>query len=91
MKEEMNEFQISGNEMECLKHVMSGDESLADLLKSQKSAPSGKTAMCLTRPVAEQVRERLTIELAARGFDENHSPHDLGRMLENLIDRFFVA
>jgi len=49
MKEEMNEFQISANEMECLKHVMSGDESLAHLLKSQNRAPNGKIAMCLTR------------------------------------------
>jgi len=91
MKEESNEFQISADEMEYLKQLASGDESLANLLRWQKSAPRGGLAIRLTHPEAERVRDRLTTALAALGFDENYSTNDLGRMLEGLIDRFYVA
>jgi len=91
MKEETNEFQVSADEMEYLKQLTSGDESFTGLLRSQTISPSGKVAVRLRPFEAEQLRDRLTTELASRGFDENYSPNNLGRMLEALIDRFFVV
>lgn len=36
-------------------------------------------------------RERLTRVSAEVGFDENYSPNQLGRLLETLIDKFYVS
>lgn len=91
MKQESQEFQISADEMECLTQLLSRDESLDGLLTSQNIMPTGKVAVRLTRSEAQRVRDRLTTEVAARGFDETYSPNDLGRTLEGLIDRFYVA
>ena len=91
MKEESKEFQVSAGEMEYLKQLTFRDESFAGLLRCQKLPPSGNVAVRLTSPEAEQLRDRLTAELAACGFDESYSPNKLGRMLEVLIDRFYVA
>jgi hypothetical protein len=89
--EESFEFQVSMDELEYLKELASGDESVASLLGSLDGTPSGRVTVLLTRSEAERVRDRLTTELAARGFDQNYSPNNLGRMVEGLIDRFYVA
>lgn len=91
MKEQSDEFQVSADEMEYLEQLLSRDESLASLLRSQKNPLSGKVAIRLTRAEAERVRDCLTTQLAASGFDQDYSPNDLGRMLEGLIDRFYVS
>lgn len=89
--EESFEFQVAADEMKYLRELVSRDESVASLLRPPEGMLSGRVAVRLTRSEAELVRDRLTTEVAARGFDENYSPNNLGRMLESLIDRFYVA
>lgn len=88
--EERFDFQVSADEMEYLKQLASRDESVAGLLRSFEGTPSGRVAVRLTRSEAERVRG-LTTELAARGFDENYLPNSMGRMVESLIDPFYLA
>ena len=91
MMDEKYNFKLSAREMEYLNQLASRDKSLASLLKSQKGTFDCSLAIRLSRDEAEQVRERLTTELAAIGFDCDYSPNADGRMLETLIDRFYVT
>lgn len=91
LMEDSFEFQISVDEMEYLKQLASRDDSVAGLLRPQEGTASGRVALRLTRSDAERVRDRLTTDLATSGFDENYSPNNLGRMVESLIDRLYIA
>ena len=91
MIEETDEFQVSAEELEHLKELVSRDESLAGLLRFQKCSPGRRVTIRLSRAEAEQLRDYLTTQLAAVGFDENYSPNEKGQMLEELIDRFFMS
>jgi hypothetical protein len=83
-------FNVSPEEFEFLKKLASGDEAISNLLKTSQFASARRVTIGLNRAVAEELRERLTIQLATFGFDENYSPNKLGQMCEDLIDRFFV-
>jgi hypothetical protein len=90
VKKETDEFQVSADELEYLKQLFSHDESLAAMLTFQEVAPSRTVTIRLSRDEAEQLRDFLTTQLAAVGFDKNYSPNEQGQMLEELIDRFYV-
>jgi hypothetical protein len=91
MMEESHEFQVSAKEFDYLKQLVSRDESLAGLLRSQKGAHGCRVTIRLSRAEAEQLRDYLTTQLATAGFDKNYSPNEQGQMLEELIDRFYVC
>jgi hypothetical protein len=86
---ENHEFKVSVTEADYLK-LASRDESFTGLLKFQDGGRSTKLIMQLSRAEAEQLRECLTTQLAAVGFDEDYEPNEQGQMLEDLIDRFFI-
>jgi len=91
MMEETDEFRVSADELEYLKQLVSRDESLAGLLRFQEGAAGRRGTIRLSRRDAEQLRDYLTTQLAAIGFDKNYSPNEQGQMLEQLIDRFYVS
>ncbi len=90
MQEGNHDFHLSAKELEFLRQLASRDKSLAELLGLRQSPGGRSTTIRLARGEAEQIRGYLTTELAAVGFDENYEPNDLGRMLETLIDRFYL-
>lgn len=90
MMEKSHEFQIAGEELEYLRQVVSRDESLASLFRFQEGTPARKVTIRLSPAEAEQIRDYLTTQLAAVGFDESYSPNEQGKMLEDLIDRFYT-
>ena len=90
MNKETAEFQVSADELEYLKQLVSRDESLAGLLTIQEGARGRRVTIRLSRGEAEQLRDSLTTQLAAVGFDKNYYPNEQGQMLEELIDRFYV-
>jgi hypothetical protein len=69
---------------------VSSDESVARLLKFEEGGGSTKLILRLSREDARQLRESLTTQLAAVGFDENYEPNEQGQMMEDLIDKFFI-
>jgi hypothetical protein len=89
--EEKHDFELSADELECLQRLAAGDDMLASLLRLQGHAHSLPVVISLSRSEAEVLREQLTTYLASVGFDENYAPNELGQMLENLIDRFYVC
>ena len=84
------EFPVSADEFEYLRRLVSHDESLAGLLRIREGAPGRRATIRLSRAEAEQLREYLTIQLAADGLNRDYSPNEQGRILEDLIDRFFI-
>jgi hypothetical protein len=65
--------------------------ALAQSLEALRAtADEQQVALPVSREVAERVRASLT-ELAARvGFDGQYAQTDEGRLIEALIDRFFI-
>jgi hypothetical protein len=90
MTETLHDFQLSSQEADYLNGLAAHDESLARQLKSQQQVAGGRVELHLSRAEAERLRDSLTVKLAAIGFDENYSPNEQGRVLEKLIDRFYL-
>jgi hypothetical protein len=57
--------------------------------QSDKSSED-RFAFRLSRVEAETLRECMTERLAAEGFDNNYSLNERGKLLEALIDRFYL-
>lgn len=84
---EVHSFQLSADEFRYLEQLLS-DHALADQLRVEEGPPSRRVNVRLNCAEAEQLRDYLTRRLAAVGFDQNYSPNEEGRRLEDLIDRF---
>lgn len=90
MSDERHDLHVSTDELHFLNQLVSRDELATGLLSFQKVAHGDETTIQLTRAEAEQLRDFLTTQLATVGFDENYSPNEQGRILEKLIDRFYL-
>lgn len=84
------EFFVSSDELDYLKELVSHDETVAHLIKVPQGIPGRKVPIRLNRADAAQLRELLMARMDKGGFDENYEPNVEGKMLETLIDRFFV-
>jgi len=84
------EFPLSEEELEYLKELASGDESLASLFSRPERPPGRRPVIRLSTTEAEQIRDHLTTRLAMVGFDKDYSPNAQGQLLEELIDRFYI-
>ncbi|HEU4624571.1 MAG TPA: hypothetical protein VFS52_07410 [Steroidobacteraceae bacterium] len=47
--------------------------------------------MLVTKEIAEHFRTSFTERLAKAGFDSNYEPNYEGKLLEDLIDRFYFG
>lgn len=90
MKELTHEFRVSAKELEYLLQIALRDESLAGLIRPQDLTRGRGATLRLSRTAAEQLRDRLMNEMDVVGFDESYIPNEQGRIIEALIDRFFV-
>lgn len=90
MKERPHEFQISANELDYLKQIVSDDESLTRLLTNRGATRGNKVSIPLECADAERLRAYLTERLATFGFQKDYSLTEQGQMLEELIDRFYL-
>jgi hypothetical protein len=85
------EFILSKEELLLLRKLSSNNQPLTTLLSSAQAGRGGKFGVRMNRTEAERVRDLLTEELARRGFKEDYSPTKEGQVLEELIDRFYLA
>jgi hypothetical protein len=83
-------FQLSAEEADYLDRLAKDDESLSRHLMSQEELHSHPPRIHLSGAEAEDLRDLLTLKLAILGFDEKYLPNKQGRMLENLIDKFYL-
>jgi len=91
MREETHQFQLSVGSLKYLKELVSRDKSLAGQFGFQEGEPGRRVTIRLSRAKVEQLRDYLTTQLAAVGFDKDYSPNQQGQLLEELIDIFFVS
>jgi hypothetical protein len=90
MTEEKRDFRLSPDELECLVRLTVTEQSLAALVKVPEQ--TGRSiAIRLTPEEAEKLRDFLTTQLAMVGFDEDYNPTPTGKIIERLIDEFFVG
>lgn len=84
------EFRLSPEEFRYVRDLLSSEEVRELLPRFEELAPNGSVVVQLNRTEAERIRDYLTTQLAAVGFDEEYRPNQRGRMIEELIDRFYV-
>jgi hypothetical protein len=84
------EFQMSTQELDYLKQLASIDRLVAGLLRFRDNEQLCNTTVSLSRHEAEQLRSYLTDRLASVGFGDNYALNQQGRILEKLIDIFYI-
>lgn len=90
-KEGAQDFRLTAQEFNFLRQLASEDELFNKLIPHEAREHSDKIAVRLDRAEAERLRGYLTKRLAAGGFDKDYSPTKEGRMLEALIDKFYLS
>ena len=61
----------------------------AQIIDAAQAVGDDRYTVRVSHDVAEQFRSAFTDRLAKIGFDVNYDPTSEGRMLEELIDRFY--
>jgi hypothetical protein len=64
-------------------------ESLAQVIKAAQPISNDRHAVHISRDAGEQFRSAFTERLAKVGFGADYEPTSEGKMLEELIDRFY--
>lgn len=89
--EGLHDFEISAEEMTLLQQLGVAYEKLASVVNRAVAKPRGKYTVTMGRIEAEIVRDSLTEAIARTGFDDDYAPTIHGKMLEELIDRFYTT
>ena len=76
-------------EAEYINTLRLNDSSFQHLLRSHPGISLGLDYISVDKAHAELLRGYFTTRLASVGFDSDYNPNLEGRMLEELIDRFF--
>jgi hypothetical protein len=83
-------IRLSERELMYLQNSQFLPDALAQVVQAAKPTDYGAGALLMSREVAEQFRDEFTMHLAAVGFDADDVPTAEGKLLEDLIDRFFI-
>jgi len=82
---------LSRRQVEYLRQASFLPAELAQIVEAVKSEGHEVRVICVSCEVAEEFRSAFTDRLAKVGFDADYEPTDEGRILEELIDRFFLG
>lgn len=61
------------------------------LLDEAKDRTGRRFSFSIPDDLAEEFRDAFTLRLMEAGFDSEYQPNEEGRILEDLIDQFFVG
>ena len=81
---------ISGREWTYLRNTTFLPANLQEIVR-HADVNGNKYVVRVSREVAEQFRSAFSERLTSRGIDLNYEPTNEGRLLEDLIDRFYAA
>lgn len=84
-------IRLSARELMYLKNVGYLPASLLRLIEAARPISDDNHALSIPQNIAEQFRSAFTDRLARAGFNADYEPTSEGRMLEDLIDRFYSA
>jgi hypothetical protein len=88
MSQDLRSFKLTQDSVLFLKKLACDDTIIGELLRGQISERMTRVELSLEN--VERLREQLTLLLAETGFDDVYSLTEQGRMLETLIDLFYV-
>ena len=91
MPESFVNIKLSPQEMDYLIKANFLKPLQIDAVRAAELANDSTAVLRLSRDSAEEFREAFTSELAKVGFGENYDVTPEGRILEDLIDRFYVT
>lgn len=80
---------LSSRELMYLKNTDFLTPSLAGIIKAARSIGDDSYRVLVSNETAEEFRSAFTNRLAKAGFDRDYNPTSEGKILEDLIDRFF--
>lgn len=81
---------LSGRETMYLRNAAFLPDELARIIKAAKDVEDNGILISLSPQMSERFREVFTEHLAKVGFDEAYEPTSEGKVLEALIDRFYI-
>ncbi len=81
---------LSKSEFDYLRQTSFLERELIKSLEEAREKSGGSFLLDLSPAIAESFRDSFTLELARVGFDQDNELTELGEVLEDLIDRFFV-
>jgi len=81
---------LSNRELEYLKTARFLHPSLVQILNTVTAGRDDEFLLSVSRDVAEEFRSAFTHRLAAAVFGIDYEPNSEGRMIEELIDRFYL-
>ncbi len=84
-------IRLSRTEAEYLRQASFLPSYLAEIVKSGVYASDESVSLTVSRDVAEAFSSAFTDRLAKAGFGADYELTDEGRLLENLVDRFYVS
>ncbi|WP_434111520.1 hypothetical protein [Methylocaldum sp. GT1TLB] len=84
-------IELSRTEMDYLCSAGFLESQQIDTLRAVAQSSDVGVVLRLPRDSVEEFRDAFTEQLAKVGFDENYDLTPEGKMLEDLIDRFFLA
>lgn len=83
--------ELSDREVTYLGSTSFLPQELADLILKARHGGDNQNVIAVTPEIAERFREVFTERLARVGFGPDYEPTSEGKLLEGLIDRFFVG
>lgn len=84
-------IQLSSEQMQFIKRSSFLPTSLARVLDAAQFEGNEALAIYISRDVAEAFRSAFTDQLAKVGFNDDYELTSEGRMLEELIDHFYLV
>lgn len=69
--------------------VLKNDSSLKNIIE-QSRIDNGKFSIDIDNVLADEIRDLCSEQLQLSGFDENYNLNEEGKILENLIDIFYM-
>jgi hypothetical protein len=90
MKEDNTMIVLSSEEFIYFQKISLDQQAFANLIKTGLETSNDKFIIRLNHEKAEQLRDLLTARLAECGFDQRYALTEEGKMLEDMIDKFYI-
>jgi len=88
--EKYGTVRLAGREAMYLRNAAFLPDELARIVKAAKDGEDNEVVISLSPEISERFREVFTEHLAKVGFDDAYEPTSEGKVLEALIDRFYM-
>jgi hypothetical protein len=86
VKDDPITIRLSEDELAFLEEALAKNTALATTFRLQRDG-----SIHVSPKNVEEIRDFLTLQLAATGFDQDYAPNKQGLLIENLIDKLYIS